>query len=29
VFDVHIDASDEELYELGRTHGVRVFILDR
>jgi 3D (Asp-Asp-Asp) domain-containing protein len=29
VFDVHIDASDEELYELGRTHGVRVFVLDR
>lgn len=29
VFDVHIDASDDELYELGRTHGVRVFILDR
>ncbi len=29
IFDVHIDASDEELYELGRTHGVRVFVLDR
>lgn len=29
VFDVHIDASDDELYELGRTHGVRVFVLDR
>lgn len=29
VFDVHIDASDEELYELGRTHGVRVFVLER
>lgn len=29
VFDVHIDASDEELYELGRTHGVRVFVLGR
>lgn len=29
VFDVHMDASDEELYELGRTHGVRVFVLDR
>lgn len=29
VFDVHIDASDEELYELGRTHGVKVFVLDR
>ncbi len=29
VFDVHIDASDDELYELGRTHGVRVFVLER
>lgn len=29
VFDVHIDASDEELYELGRTHGVKVFVLER
>ena len=29
VFDVNIDASDDELYELGRTHGVRVFVLDR
>lgn len=29
VFDVHMDASDEELYELGRIHGVRVFVLDR
>ncbi|SDF70894.1 3D domain-containing protein [Sporomusa acidovorans] len=29
VFDVHVDASDDELYELGRTHGVRVFVLDR
>jgi 3D (Asp-Asp-Asp) domain-containing protein len=29
VFDVHIDATDEELYELGRTSGVRVFVLGR
>lgn len=29
VFDVHINATDEELYALGRTSGVKVFVLGR